>query len=97
MDRSRSRSRFRHCAHGPNATGDKQSMHVPDDLLEQYAMGKLNEEQTAPIEEHLLVCEHCRREVELVDRIRAALGATGGMAQVSAIRSCGTACDNRTR
>jgi anti-sigma factor RsiW len=48
-------------------------MHLSDDVLDQYAMGSLNETKTEAAEEHLLVCQHCRDEVALIDTIRAAL------------------------
>lgn len=34
--------------------------HASEETLEQYATGCLSEEQLAPLEEHLLVCEDCR-------------------------------------
>jgi anti-sigma factor RsiW len=34
--------------------------HISGDDLELYAMERLPESDTAPVEEHLLVCEECR-------------------------------------
>ena len=41
--------------------------HVPEDSLETYAMGKLSSEECALIEEHLLICPTCQRDLEAVD------------------------------
>jgi hypothetical protein len=60
-------------AHKDNGADDEPSMHVPDEALEQYALGRMSEPEEAPVEEHLLVCQRCRDEVELIDRIRSAL------------------------
>jgi len=34
--------------------------HVSEDVWEQYAMGKLSEEDCQPLEEHLILCSVCR-------------------------------------
>ena len=34
--------------------------HFPDDLLENYAMGKLFTPHCGPLEEHLLLCRVCQ-------------------------------------
>lgn len=34
--------------------------HYPGEIWESYAMGMLSEEQSAPLEEHLLVCPACQ-------------------------------------
>jgi predicted nucleic acid-binding Zn-ribbon protein len=40
--------------------------HIDEDLLEEYALGRLTDEAViAPIEEHLLICEECR--MKLID------------------------------
>ena len=41
--------------------------HLSQDLIERYAMGKLSEQDEGPVEEHLLLCESCRRQVEEMD------------------------------
>lgn len=50
--------------------------HVEDDRMEQYSMHRLGEEESAELEEHLLLCESCRQRLEqtdaLVSGIRAA-------------------------
>jgi anti-sigma factor RsiW len=38
--------------------------HLSDHAAEAFALGKLAEEQLAPLEEHLLLCGSCRRKVE---------------------------------
>jgi hypothetical protein len=49
---------------------------IDEEALELYSLGTLPEEQTAELEEHLLVCEPCQarlaKEDLIVDRIRAA-------------------------
>ena len=46
------------------------SRHVPEELLEAYAMDLLSEPESAPVEEHLLFCETCQyRLAELDDFI----------------------------
>lgn len=56
--------------------------HPSDDELEQYSLGRLGDDQAAPLEEHLLLCEACRRRVEEFDEfvavMRAALRETRG-------------------
>jgi anti-sigma factor RsiW len=41
--------------------------HVPEDSLEAYAMGRLSGEECVLIEEHLLICPTCQRDLEAVD------------------------------
>ena len=41
--------------------------HISGDSLEQYALGQLREPDLAIVEEHLLVCEHCRARLADVD------------------------------
>ena len=55
----------------------KLGTHPSDDDLELYSLGQLDEQRTAPLEEHLLVCEACQARVgefdEYVHAMRAAL------------------------
>ncbi|MGB9456308.1 MAG: hypothetical protein WCB12_09710 [Bryobacteraceae bacterium] len=54
--------------------------HPSEDVLEQYVMSKLSEAEVVPVEEHLLVCQHCCERVawlgDFVDSIRSAARAT---------------------
>ncbi|MBZ5609481.1 MAG: zf-HC2 domain-containing protein [Acidobacteriia bacterium] len=43
----------------------------PDNLLERYAMGKLSEQESAPLEEHLLVCPPCQQRLDELDEFLA--------------------------
>ncbi len=53
--------------------------HPSDHLLDEYALGRItDEDQLAAIEEHLLVCQECRDEIEFVDAIGLALADTRG-------------------
>lgn len=38
--------------------------HIPEDLLEGYAMGKVSALDRAPLEEHLLICPACQTHLE---------------------------------
>jgi hypothetical protein len=53
--------------------------HPSEDVLELYALGRLEPERLEPVEEHLLICEDCRRAVEQAEEyariMRAALEA----------------------
>jgi hypothetical protein len=42
--------------------------HPSEDLLEEYAFGRLNELQAAPLEEHLLLCTSCQEVLAGVDQ-----------------------------
>ena len=42
--------------------------HLSDEVLERYSMGALSEPQSAPLEEHLLLCELCRTRLEELDQ-----------------------------
>ena len=48
--------------------------HIEDDLLEQYALGRLEEPRTTAIEEHLLLCEYCRDRLEEMDSYVVTMG-----------------------
>lgn len=41
--------------------------HIPEDTLEEYALGRVPESQSSPIEEHLLVCESCQKRLGDID------------------------------
>jgi hypothetical protein len=41
--------------------------HPSEDLLEQYALGRLAEAQVAPLEEHLLLCSLCQTTLTQAD------------------------------
>ena len=50
-----------------------QTLHLIEDEIEQYAMGRLPENAIPRVEEHLLICQQCRDEVELIGLIIAGL------------------------
>lgn len=53
------------------------SQHPGEDTLELYCLDRLDEQEAAPIEEHLLVCEACRQRVTDLDVfLKAARQAT---------------------
>lgn len=41
--------------------------HIPDDLLEEYAIGRLPDIDCAPVEEHLLICPTCQNNLTETD------------------------------
>ncbi len=41
--------------------------HFPEQVWEEYAMGRLSEEVYAPMEEHLLICPACQDLLAEVD------------------------------
>ena len=47
--------------------------HASDEALEQYAMHSLVEPQLGEIEEHLLVCSQCQRQLEEIDAYVSAM------------------------
>jgi Putative zinc-finger len=38
--------------------------HISENLLDSYAFGELDAGSVAAIEEHLLICEHCRTRLD---------------------------------
>src|SRR5581483_5238243 len=51
--------------------------HVPEAILEKYAMGMLGEREAGRAEEHLLVCAACQEALEGVDEyVRVMKAAT---------------------
>jgi anti-sigma factor RsiW len=45
--------------------------HIPEETLEQYAIGALPVVESGPLEEHLLVCERCQERLTTLDEIVA--------------------------
>ena len=41
--------------------------HISEDILENYALGKLSNDASAPVEEHLLVCPTCQDALQEAD------------------------------
>lgn len=54
------------------------SGHSPDEILEQYSLGRLAEPGLGQLEEHLLVCERCQTRLEDIDEF---VGATRAAAR----------------
>ncbi len=50
-------------------------VHIPEDLLETYAMGQLPAPHCAPLEEHLLICPNCQIRLEKTDEFVCAVRA----------------------
>jgi hypothetical protein len=47
--------------------------HLPEELLEKYAFGRLPQSELPGVEEHLLVCEYCRERLESEDNFAQAM------------------------
>jgi hypothetical protein len=47
--------------------------HYPEEIWESYAMGILSEEQSAPMEEHLLICPACQDVLAELDEYLEAI------------------------
>jgi hypothetical protein len=59
-----------------------QNTHAVDEVLESYAMGILAEPSLAELEEHLLICAHCRERLVDTDAyVKAMRSAAGGLEQ----------------
>lgn len=53
--------------------------HIPEDLLERYAIGRLPDPDCAALDEHLLICSACQISLEEMDEyvhvVKAAIAA----------------------
>lgn len=61
---------------------DEKSLHLSEEALEAYSLNRIGDEDfLASVEEHLLVCPHCQRQVEKLDSyhdaVREALPEVG--------------------
>ena len=54
-----------------------RTLHISDDDLEGYSLGRLDDAAAAPADEHLLVCEACRNRLARWDQYVRALRAAG--------------------
>ena len=51
----------------------EEMQHISEELLERYSLLQLTEDQLEPVEEHLLVCELCQKQLTQVDNYVAAM------------------------
>ena len=42
--------------------------HLKEEILEEYAFGRLNDQDVAAVEEHYLACHHCQDSLEAVEQ-----------------------------
>jgi hypothetical protein len=64
---------------------DENSLHLSGEALEAYSLNRISDEELlAGIEEHLLVCAHCQRQVEKLDSYHAAVREALPLAAVAA-------------
>jgi hypothetical protein len=49
--------------------------HIPKEILEKYALNTLSSQETGPLEEHLLICQRCRTNLEELDEFVAVMKA----------------------
>jgi anti-sigma factor RsiW len=45
--------------------------HLPEELIEKYAMENMSDWEGAPVEEHLLICQLCRTRLDKMDEFVA--------------------------
>jgi len=54
-------------------------LHIPEELLEEFALGRVPDPDCTPVDEHLLICPACQNNLAEIDEyirvIRAALAA----------------------
>ncbi len=56
--------------------------HIEDEILETYSKGDMSEAESAPVEEHLLVCQACRDRLDDWDAyVRSMKGAAARVRQ----------------
>jgi hypothetical protein len=66
--------RLPHCPHA-RRQDHLGRVHIHADQLEEYALRRLPEPETAAIKEYLLICEECQdgfRSIEVISAMRAA-------------------------
>ena len=52
-----------------SAADDAASGHLSDKALQEYSLARLPESSLAEVEEHLLICEHCRTRLERIEPV----------------------------
>jgi anti-sigma factor RsiW len=52
---------------------DERRDHISEELLDEYALGRLPDADAAPVEVHLLLCSFCQDRLQLTDEFIAAL------------------------
>jgi hypothetical protein len=60
------------------AMSEQTPCHLEPEDLERYARRRASEQETARVEEHLLLCEPCREELANVESFVAAMRAAAG-------------------
>ncbi len=54
-----------------------RQLHMNDEQIEHYSMGRMSEEDCGQFEEHLLICESCQGRVSEMDEYVAAMATAG--------------------
>lgn len=65
--------------------------HFSEEAAENYAVGRLPKAQLAAFEEHLLLCERCRKRLNEEDEFAAAMWSSDGTAEAAPISAIPTA------
>jgi anti-sigma factor RsiW len=56
----------------------ESNQHLGGEDAEKYSLGEMSEQELARCEEHLLICDPCRRQVEESDAYVAAMREAAG-------------------
>lgn len=55
----------------------RESLHLSDDEVEQFAAGRANDGREAYLRNHLRICRSCRREVQIARIVRDFMDRAG--------------------
>jgi len=67
--------------------------HASEDVLEAYAMGRLSDQDSTPLEEHLLICLACQNRLEAVDEfVRVTKAAVESVSPIPQTRARHLVC-----
>ena len=71
--------------------------HIPEDALERYALGRVPDEDCAPLDEHLLICPTCQAGLEEMDEYVKVMKAATATLSPATIEDSGHSQDRTDR
>jgi hypothetical protein len=77
--------------------GDNATHHMDAEAIERYSLGDLPERESAPFDEHLLICGVCRTKVEASDAYIAAMRGAAGLVREAERQAVGRQPGVKTR